>query len=81
MHATGNFEVKVQPQAADNPQASAAGLGRLSLDKRFHGELEASGQGEMLAAGDGTSVRMWRWRRSAARCMVAAGVSCWCTGR
>lgn len=55
MHATGNFEVKVQPQAADNPPAAAAGLGRLSLDKRFHGELEASGQGEMLAAGDGTS--------------------------
>ena len=53
MHATGNFEVKVKPQAADNPQAAAAGLGRLSLDKRFHGDLEATGQGEMLAAGDG----------------------------
>jgi hypothetical protein len=55
MHATGNFEVKVQPQAADNLQATASGLGRLSLDKQFHGDLDASGQGEMLAAGDGTS--------------------------
>lgn len=55
MHATGNFEVKVQSQAAANPQATASGLGRLSLDKQFHGDLDASGQGEMLAAGDGTS--------------------------
>lgn len=54
MHALGTFEVKVQPQAADNPPAQASGLGRLSLDKRFHGDLEASGQGEMLASGDGS---------------------------
>lgn len=55
MHALGTFEVKVQPQTADNPQALASGLGRLSLDKLFHGDLEASGQGEMLASGDGTT--------------------------
>lgn len=54
MHALGIFEVKVQPQTADNPPAQASGLGRLSLDKLFHGDLEASGQGEMLASGDGT---------------------------
>jgi hypothetical protein len=54
MHALGTFEVKVQPQTADNPPAQASGLGRLSLDKRFHGDLEASGQGEMLASGDGS---------------------------
>lgn len=55
MHALGTFEVKVQPQTADNPPARASGLGRLSLDKLFHGDLEASGQGEMLASGDATT--------------------------
>lgn len=55
MHAIGNFDVKVQPQTPDNPQAAASGLGRLSLDKQFHGDLEATGQGEMLAAGDGAT--------------------------
>jgi hypothetical protein len=55
MHAAGHFDVKVQPQTADNPQAAASGLGRLSLDKQFHGDLDATSQGEMLASGDGTS--------------------------
>lgn len=55
MHAAGNFDVKIQPQTPDNPQARASGLGRLSLDKQFHGDLDATGQGEMLAAGDGTT--------------------------
>lgn len=48
-HATGTFEVKLAPQKADNPQAEAAALGRMSLDKEFHGDLEATGQGEMLS--------------------------------
>jgi hypothetical protein len=47
--ATGTFEVKLAPQKADNPQAEAAGLGRMSLDKQFHGDLEGTGQGEMLS--------------------------------
>jgi hypothetical protein len=55
MHATGHFDVKVTPQNPDNPQALASGLGRLSLDKQFHGDLDATSQGEMLAAGDGTT--------------------------
>ena len=48
-HASGPFEVKLAPQKADNPQAEGAGIGRLSLDKRFHGDLDATSQGEMLA--------------------------------
>jgi hypothetical protein len=53
MQASGTFEVKVQPQAADHPAARASGLGRLSIDKQFHGALQASSVGEMLAHGDG----------------------------
>lgn len=54
MHATGQFEVKVVPQAADHPAAQASGLSRLSIDKHFSGPLEAVSAGEMLASGDGT---------------------------
>lgn len=49
----GTFTVKIQPQAPDNPPAEAAGLMRLSLDKRYSGPLDAVGQGEMLADGGG----------------------------
>lgn len=48
-HATGPFEVQLIPQKADNPYAEGAGIGRLALDKRFHGALEATSQGEMIA--------------------------------
>jgi hypothetical protein len=44
-HATGTFEVKLTPQATD-----AAGLGRMAIDKQFHGDLEAVSKGEMLSA-------------------------------
>jgi uncharacterized protein DUF3224 len=47
--AKGPFEVKLVPQKADNPQAEGAGHGRMSIDKRFQGELEATSQGEMLS--------------------------------
>ncbi|WP_345779211.1 DUF3224 domain-containing protein [Lysobacter sp. CFH 32150] len=53
MHAQGSFDVKVKPQQADNPEAKAAQLTRLSIDKQFHGALEATSTGEMLASGDG----------------------------
>jgi len=48
-HATGPFDVKVTPQAMTEAQANS-GLGRMSLDKQFHGELEATSLGEMLTA-------------------------------
>ena len=48
-HANGPFEVKVTPQSTDE-QVGAATLGRLSLDKQYHGDLEATGRGEMLTA-------------------------------
>lgn len=48
--AKGSFEVKLVPQdlAFSHDQS---GLGRMSIDKQFHGELEATGKGEMLSAG------------------------------
>src|SRR6185437_15985042 len=47
--ATGAFDVKVVPQKPDTQIARAANLGRLTIDKRFHGDLEGISKGEMLA--------------------------------
>ena len=47
--ASGTFEVKMAPLAPYN-DAEGAGLGRMSLDKVFHGDLAGTGKGEMLAA-------------------------------
>jgi hypothetical protein len=46
--AKGTFSVKLNPEPLSTV-AQETGLGRLSLDKTFHGDLEASSQGEMLA--------------------------------
>ena len=45
--ATGPFDVKVTPQPADD-YADGTTLGRLTLDKSFHGDLEATSRGQML---------------------------------
>ena len=44
----GTFDVKIIPQPAET---SAAGdvIGRMLLDKRFHGVLDATSTGQMLA--------------------------------
>ena len=47
--ATGSFDVKVVPQKPDTQIARAANLSRLTIDKRFHGDLEGISKGEMLA--------------------------------
>ena len=47
---TGAFDVKLSPQAPHHKD-EAAPLGRMSLDKQFHGDLDATSKGEMLAAG------------------------------
>lgn len=46
--ATGRFDIKLQPEGL-SPVAEATGLGRLSLDKQFSGDLQATSQGEMLS--------------------------------
>lgn len=49
MQATGTFEVKVVPLAADEG-TDTGGFGRLSLDKTFSGGLTATSKGQMLGA-------------------------------
>lgn len=48
IHATGPFDVKVTPQDdnSDDPL-----LSRIMLDKTYHGDLDATAKGQMLAAG------------------------------
>ena len=47
-HAAGTFEVKLTPQAADD---KSEGLGRLTLEKQIHGDLEGVSRGQMLSVG------------------------------
>ena len=42
--AEGTFEVKMSPQEAPE----SPGVGRMLLDKQFHGDLEATSKGQML---------------------------------
>ena len=49
MRATGPFDVKLNVLDAYNRDADAA-LGRMSIDKQFHGDLAATSKGEMLTA-------------------------------
>jgi len=51
--AHGTFEVTLAPQPPDD-NAGDANLSRLSIDKQFHGDLEATSKGTMLAAGTAT---------------------------
>lgn len=48
MTATGTFEVKINPQSEDKGEGST--MGRMSLDKQYHGDLEGTAKGEMLYA-------------------------------
>ena len=48
--ASGTFEVKLTPQPTDDSPESAL-LGRMSIVKQFHGDLEATSKGTMLSAG------------------------------
>ena len=48
--ASGSFDVKITPLANDTPTEGSP-LGRMSIDKQFHGDLEATSKGEMLTAG------------------------------
>lgn len=47
--AKGSFDVKVVPQGTPD-SAEGIALGRMSIDKQFHGDLEATSKGEMLTS-------------------------------
>ena len=47
MHASGTFDVKLTPQAAEDGDG---GLGRMAIDKQFHGDLEGTSKGFMLSS-------------------------------
>jgi len=47
--ANGAFDVKVIPQTDDNPMDPT--IGRMTLDKQYHGALEGTGKGVMLTGG------------------------------
>jgi hypothetical protein len=49
-HAAGSFEVKMQPLSAED-KSSEGGIAKMSLEKQFHGDLEATSHGAMLATG------------------------------
>ncbi|VVE03641.1 hypothetical protein PCO31110_02275 [Pandoraea communis] len=46
--AQGCFDIELEPQPL-SPVADSTGLGRLSLNKTYHGDLQATSQGEMLS--------------------------------
>jgi uncharacterized protein DUF3224 len=46
--ACGTFEVTLSPQAPEDKDESTT-VARLSIDKQFHGDLEATSKGHMLA--------------------------------
>jgi hypothetical protein len=48
--AKGHFEVQIKPESS-----FAEGVGRFSVTKVFHGDLQGTGTGEMLAVRTGTS--------------------------
>jgi Protein of unknown function (DUF3224) len=53
INASGPFDVKLAPQP---PEPDGDGtLGRMTIDKQFHGDLEGTSKGQMLTAG--TSVK------------------------
>lgn len=48
--ASGTFEVKLNPQAPDDGVGDPT-VSRMLIDKQFHGDLEATSVGQMLAVG------------------------------
>ena len=48
-HASGTFEVKLNPQVPDEEVGDPT-VGRMSIAKQFQGDLEATSKGQMLTA-------------------------------
>jgi uncharacterized protein DUF3224 len=52
--AEGTFDVKTTPLAADDATMGTL-IGRYSLVKQYHGDLQATSKGEMISAGEPSS--------------------------
>jgi hypothetical protein len=50
LHASGPFDVKITPQEPAD-QAAGTTLGRMLVEKVFHGDLVGAGRGQMLTFG------------------------------
>ena len=50
MNVSGKFDVKLAPLDFYAEGLDKMKLGRMSIDKTFHGDLQASSKGEMLSA-------------------------------
>lgn len=50
MKISGKFDVNLSPLESHVKGENNINLGRMSIDKVFHGELEATSKGEMLSA-------------------------------
>ena len=50
MKATGTFNVDLKPTDYSQQALEGMQLGRMTLDKTFNGDLEATSKGEMLSA-------------------------------
>ena len=50
-HAEGTFEVKMSPPGTDDATTGTA-IARFGIDKQFHGDLEGTSKGQMLAVGN-----------------------------
>jgi len=48
--ANGTFDVSLKPLPMDNDPGSPL-LGRMSIDKQFHGDLDGASKGQMLTGG------------------------------
>src|ERR1700674_3297619 len=48
-HATGTFDVKLTPQPSEDKTDDAT-LGRMTIEKQIHGDLESTSKGQMLTA-------------------------------
>ena len=50
MKITGRFEVSMAPLDSYVQGVNGINMGRMSIDKKFEGELDATSKGEMLSA-------------------------------
>jgi hypothetical protein len=50
MRATGTFEVKIAPQS-EHDGVGDPSVGRMAIDKQFHGDMHGRSKGQMLAVG------------------------------